>query len=734
MFNFNKMPISINNENSFFYFNNDLNNTEIFCNKKDRIFCIQNEKKFLINDEDFNIIKEKSVNIINQIVDNFFERFDQNIFKKNVFLSNDFEEKQGQLLNILISPIDRQLSSQSNLTEEEIFNKNDLLKKYKLYGQNLNSDIYQQDNDVLYKDLLVVKLELFDLYLSEKINNKEINLSKKYIYLKEVFHQKFNLITKEIDYLEKKIPIFCEYLNLKNELVNLILANPRYLEVVNNNVLNFKDGCTEYIKNTFNNLLEKTKLKKNSEEFVDLASEYNLPKNCSEKDLELILSELKKSSNELIIPVLSIVNQLLISSIPDFKDLLNKQLVYFRFLHDYCYVTKKEGIFNIVDDLSAGIKENFIENVKNCLVSLGFEVYSFHFDKELNFAKNTMLEKIVKSVIIQTFNINYNDIYQKLNIFNPEKQEIIHYIIREENERKLFIEKNCLIKYNLKNFIPEENNVNFNKYIVVNIKDLFCLCESIFISNKLSDIENERLIYGLRFINHIENYKIDKDLFGYITKGRMRDLINIIFSTSELNNFEKDTMNNLCNKLNFYFNANDFCNVKNTIANFIDFLNDTLNEECNRDNSELKKIKEALISGYKSLDDFNFTRDILISVILSCDEMYYKWNIFNLPVNIANKVNNMVDFILDLHKKYEDKLKENNLNIGQLTKDHLEIIDQMKNNISDLSADFDQINDLEVSKFVNDSEVDKFADELVHDNFLLSSITKLFTSFVQKVV
>ncbi|ETB59302.1 hypothetical protein YYC_03527 [Plasmodium yoelii 17X] len=616
---------------------------------------------------------------------------------KDIIDSMELYKRSVVSKNKILSEIDQKLNKQ---TYKEIENglkeSYTLAKDWKTLKRKIRTELegYSEDSIQLEKEIN----GLFDKYL--EINNASIYLSTLKIELKE----KIKNISDKNEYVKKAVDLKKIIENNNTYIDELAKASPYQLtEYVNNKDTIYSTIKSELSKiyegdidelynelssivkeNDIDNAEDKTKLE-------DLKSkiykEYNKIQNMETETVELKLSTIENSKNELLSTIVKIkkyiygeLNNEINKIVEDFK---NKENQLSSNINEY---SKYNEELNKYKSKISEIKNNYndqsnIGNVKDEEAKQNYEKY-----KEYIKTISTKEDEINKT--INEMKRTKDDILNKVNLFtdfennhkekvNTEKEsfiELVNKIKKEISDDQLnnyeskFNDTKSLIVETNRSIEMEYKNVDTLKKINGYLKICKNTTESIEKlrnkQNELNEILNKN-IETVKNCNLIEQSYTDK--FNNTLTDKKTELEKK-FTELSLNNYEANN-----NELITYFN-----NLKENLGT-----------------SEGNILYQQLAEKEKTINDIE-QKNVNANKNVSNIEIVIHTSIYNISEEIKKLIVNNAELL------NKEIFKEAQISITNLN----EIKDKLTNyNFNDLGKDINIKNDDEVTKIQNEITV-----------------------------
>ena len=560
--------------------------------------------------------------------------------------------------------IDNQEKNDIQLIEKgKKFNKNNILKKIKIFLSKYLIDLSLSENSFIHKyieentnsesDEDYLQIVIFNYSLPEEINANKLNRTL-YNNILKIFSSKFtfygflkedytlNIINKER--MAKKIIIIENLINysLNN---NITMINKEYfdkfipkeyfmnlylflynLKNQNKKLLNFAKNNNFFLNETINVFANVYDILKNS-----LILDYNTDKEIKEK-IEFVLVEIKTFFDDLIHD--NIKNKLLSYEIKDYQKISNILIEFTLYYNKNFYEQISNGKLSIVD-----IKKKF-KDFKNIIELL------FSHIKQTNEigSRGKSSTRIKRKLIINDFCHTLCELFKhNLDIFYSFLKSILENFNASKKGDKIniFI---SIMKTDIEKFFGNLGKINSNISNLINF-----------------DLYQE--IDSMKTISYIINNS-DFNIFSKI------DLIN---NSSIYNNKQKSfillsKINNQKGSLFIYKKIQHSFQSQNNSERFIEFINNTINNNFIFDNflsilseNELKSIftdnQKDIISSlfrYSTLNAYYITKKLLEQLSKYMTKNEFQTIIYDPktePVVSASEYN-LEDIIVDEEKKY----------------------------------------------------------------------------------
>ena len=743
--NFNKN--SHNNINEFYndlkiFLNNNNDNNEIFTNQILLFECIKN------------IIENDANNIDNNIIvylQNFFNNYDINDEKNNIYNTYLFYLKELSLINNNLSSINKL----NNIKEDEI---------------NINNN-----NDIslyLINPLFLLHYIEFTIYFFTKKNYYNDNT-------------KINIILEQYNFIINLIIIFTINNNNPNNNKKIFILNDiftTYLKFIISNLIyliinNKKFVNKEILELTYFNLLK-------------ISFEYNLPKNVNSYEIYLF------SLLSILIIIINNINENFI--IENF----NKISLNFKeqiFSQNFDNLNEIKIILIIIKAIDFYLMKKFekkIDNIKTKLNFLNFDDYillnAFLYDNSLDYIKyhiQNFKEKfywnfteILNLIFTKKFSFPkfFKKILYRYLIHIPDNKSLLfnlmNYFYNNKNFKKtkilaLKILSNINFDIDINNINSNENNNNNNQnenIILFEIETitLFILSNININEEKYSDAKNLSILNLERILNYNNNNLNNNNNNEKIKNFLSKVYLNLGNCYKKLGNFtpnEKEKLKNFNKAKDYYENAYKCYNSSNLKYNLmsqlymlknyneLDNYFNNFNNNNNNNKNEIKFITLQIINlisllkyedAYKICKDnlkfliknnniLNFYKIYILYFYLNFIKIFQTNNTFNENENKIkdnNKINNndLEKLINDLFKIFNDLIKEisnvkkqienfsNENKFDDKIESYKKLIDNLFNN-----EKFNYYNSSKSKKNYNLIKIENLKIEIVKNIFLL---------------
>ncbi|EAA20475.1 235 kDa rhoptry protein [Plasmodium yoelii yoelii] len=599
--------------------------------------------------------------------------------------------------NKILSEIDQKLNKQTYKEIENGLKESYILAKdWKRLKRKIRTELegYNEDSIKLEKEIN----DLFDEYL--EINNAKIYLSKLKIELKE----KIKNISDKNEYVKKAIDLkkiiknnnayidelakaspykVTEYVNNKDKIYSTIESE--LSKIYEGDIDELYNELSSIVKeNDIDNAEDKTKLE-------DLKSkiykEYNKIQNMETKTVELKLSTIENSKNELLTTTVKIkkyiyeeLNNEINKIVEDFK---NKENQLSSNINEY---SKYNEELNKYKSKISEIKNNY--NDQSNIDNINDEEAKQNYDQYKEYTKTISIKEDEIDKTINEMKRMKDDILNKVNVFtdlennhkekvNSEQESFIELVNKIKSEisydqlnnyeSKFNVTKSLIIETN-KSIEVEYKNIDTLKKINGYLKICKNTKESI---KKLSNKQNElneilnKNIETIKNCNLIE--KSYTDQFNNALTDKKKELEKT-FTELSLNNYEANN-----DELITYFN-----NLKKNLGNF---EGDILYQQLSEKEKTINDIEQKNVDANKNVSNI---------------EIVIHTSIYNISDEIEKLIGNNAELL------NKEIFKEAQISITNLN----EIKDKLKNyNFNDLGKDINIKNDDEVTKIQNEITV-----------------------------